>query len=383
MADWEKVRQTCPEFASPFSAEMFVCYMLRHFSIEQAERLASIQSPDTAVAMDDDIKRYIGIGNSTGLGMAPYLIRHPKLTSRWLWVREQALSRVGMFGDVNRDKVKKLSKIFVKILQHIEETDVPDEEQTKRNNVLKAELVEVMTLLPHYGCSNQRWDKFISQISAQFSFETQEAVSSALMELYPDLVDDLEASFAVDEHYQLQSTMTLSELKNLIEAHYDWALAIDFSTKESNHYFWYRSEEKMEPRLGERGQEEGEELEMPLTIARLVRDCYDKLVFDIAHHNGEDMVAYLLLRKPELSGIITRIQSMSGEPMGEIRGNLADIDMRPLDLLRCKLSFFGVSKFDPKSKLWVRNTMFQGAPIVSDIGMAYQDDWYFPVTDSA
>ena len=77
MADWEKVKQTCPEFATPFSAEMFVCFMLRHFSIDQAERLASIQSPSTAVAMDDDIKRYIGIGNSTGLGMAPFLIRPP------------------------------------------------------------------------------------------------------------------------------------------------------------------------------------------------------------------------------------------------------------------------------------------------------------------
>jgi hypothetical protein len=43
------------------------------------------------------------------------------------------------------------------------------------------------------------------------------------------------------------------------------------------------------------------------------------------------------------------------------------------------LSFFGVSKFDPKSRLWVRNTMFQGAPLVDDIGTDFADDWYFPV----
>ena len=70
---------------------------------------------------------------------------------------------------------------------------------------------------------------------------------------------------------------------------------------------------------------------------------------------------------------------MAQECYGEIRANLADIDMLPMDLLRCKLSFFGVSKFDPKSKLWVRNTMFQGAPSVADIGKPFKDDWCFPV----
>ena len=50
----------------------------------------------------------------------------------------------------------------------------------------------------------------------------------------------------------------------------------------------------------------------------------------------------------------------------------------PIHLLRCKLSFFGVGKFDPKSRLWVRNTMFQGAPIIDDIEDIYEDDWFFP-----
>ena len=379
MADWEKVKQTCPEFATPFSAEMFVCFMLRHFSIDQAERLASIQSPSTAVAMDDDIKRYIGIGNSTGLGMAPFLIRHPKLISRWLWVREQALARISTFGDVNRDKVNKLVKIFVKAQKHLEETEVPDEIQTKRNDVLKSELAQVIAFLPDFSCANQRWDTFVEHIGTHFSFETQEVVSSSLMELYPDLVDDLEDNLTVDEHYRLQPAMTLSELKQIIEVSYDWALEIDFSTKDANHFFWYFSEEKMEPRLGDRYNEPGEDKEMPLIIGRLVRDCYNKLMDDVVEYSPNEMIAYFLLRRPELSGIVTRIQAMSAEPMGEIRGNLADINMRPLDLLRCKLSFFGVSKFDPKSKLWVRNTMFQGAPIVSDIGKTYHDDWYFPV----
>ena len=55
----------------------------------------------------------------------------------------------------------------------------------------------------------------------------------------------------------------------------------------------------------------------------------------------------------------------------------------PIHLLRCKLSFFGVGKFDPKSRLWVRNTMFQGAPIIDDIADDYKDDWFFPTIEAS
>ena len=51
--------------------------------------------------------------------------------------------------------------------------------------------------------------------------------------------------------------MRLRELRALIEQHYGWALAIDFSRPAANHFFWYRSAEKEEPRLGERFAERG------------------------------------------------------------------------------------------------------------------------------
>ena len=70
---------------------------------------------------------------------------------------------------------------------------------------------------------------------------------------------------------------------------------------------------------------------------------------------------------------------MSKTTYGEIQANLLDKDVLPIHLLRCKLSFFGVGKFDPKSRLWVRNTMFQGAPITKDIDKECADDWFFPV----
>jgi hypothetical protein len=135
----------------------------------------------------------------------------------------------------------------------------------------------------------------------------------------------------------------------------------------------------MESRLGQCLVERGEESAVLLTIARLARDYYGWLCLDIEQHSDNDSVAYFLISELNMSGIVKRIQTMSKNYYGEIQGNLADENKLPLDLLRCKLSFFGVSKFDPKSKLWVRNTMFHGAPILSDIGKPFDDDWYFPI----
>jgi len=378
LADWDKVKTHCPEFASPFAAEMFCCYMLRHFSMQQAEHLARIKAPNTAVPLADEVKRFIGIGNSTGLGMAPYLIRHPKLISQWILTREKALARVIHRGEVNEETRARLTQVLEKAIVHVQETTVPDDIQIQRNQELEQELILMCEYL-QLGTLSE-WPTLVAKAEQEFSLETQEMLNSALLEVYPELVDAFEQYASVDEQYAAQPNMSLKDLLTIIEHHYGWALDYNFAEQDANHYFWYRSEEKMEPRIGERFKESGQELEMPLTIARLVRECYDSVndyCANVKSHNIS--TAQFLIDQPALASIVKRIQSMSQECYGEIRGNLADIDMRPLDLLRCKLSFFGVSKFDPKSKLWVRNTMFQGAPVISDIGQTFADDWYFPI----
>ena len=75
------------------------------------------------------------------------------------------------------------------------------------------------------------------------------------------------------------------------------------------------------------------------------------------------------------------MQALADNPYSEIRDNLVDADMAPSDMLRCKLSFFGASKFDPKSQLWTRITLAQGAPLASDIAAGKaRDDWWLPVS---
>ena len=106
----------------------------------------------------------------------------------------------------------------------------------------------------------------MAKIEAEQSLECSELVNSLVIELYPELVDDLEHGTGSPERDRVEPAMSLGELKALIETRYDWALGVDYEDRRQRHLFWYRSAEKDEPRLGERFNEPGAERELPLGI---------------------------------------------------------------------------------------------------------------------
>jgi hypothetical protein len=210
------------------------------------------------------------------------------------------------------------------------------------------------------------------------SEELQELLNSLLIELYPELVDDLADSMADPEEEIFDPALRLSELQTLIEQHYDWALAIDFARPEAQHYFWYRSAEKEEPRLGERHNEPGAQLEMRLGIARDIQALY-RLLTGLDNDDRRQPLAAFLLHRPEWRFSVRRIQLAARYPYAEIRDNLLAADCLPIDMLRCKLAFFGAFKFDPKSDRWTRITMYQGAPAFAELDQSSADGWFLPV----
>ena len=377
MADWEKVRRSYTDFARPFSAEMFTCYMIRQFSLDQADFLARTRSPDTAVGMSDAMKRYVGIGNATGLGMAPYLVNHPLLITRWIEARETALARVLAHGQPTPGTIDRLLRLTERAIRHLGEIETGNTEQNGINQRARVETGVLLEWLKSAGGTIHSWQE-VADFTAKYSgIETQELVNTLLIELHPELVEDLEDTLCVDERHELNPEMSVAELCRIIEIYYAWVLRIDYSRPGARGVFWYRSEEKMEPRLGLVESDAGADREMTICVASAVRACYDALQAE--RDRGDETVADFLVRNPGQRATVRRIQTMSRTRYGDIHANLKATDVLPIHLLRCKLSFFGVGKFDPRSRLWVRNTMFQGAPIVSDIGNTFDDDWCFPV----
>ena len=82
------------EMAGPFQAEMLTVWLIRSFTVDLVEHLARLRNPHSAVRLDRPLRRRLGVGNATGLGMAPFLVKHPALIHRWIVARETALARV-------------------------------------------------------------------------------------------------------------------------------------------------------------------------------------------------------------------------------------------------------------------------------------------------
>jgi len=148
--------------------------------------------------------------------------------------------------------------------------------------------------------------------------------------------------------------------------------------KKNDFLFWYISATKLEPRLGERYNEEGSKLEQNLGIAKMVKDLYE----NIKTEDLKIFVAEFLLIKPEFRGIIRRIQSLEKFQFAEIKDNILSKKTMPIDMLRFKLSFFGANRYDPKSDRWLRVSFFSGAPYLSNLTKQNVDDWGFATMDS-
>jgi len=175
LADYDKVLQR-RAFDLPFSAQMFAVYLLRQFSIDQVNHIAAQRNPDQAVPLDDGLARYLGIGNSTGLGMAPFLVHHPQLIDQWMHMRETALARVIHSGAINPLIQARFAQLVERARVHVAEWQVADARQQSKNQVLLVELAE----MAHWIADQKTldWQMLANHAATQWSLETEEMLNS-------------------------------------------------------------------------------------------------------------------------------------------------------------------------------------------------------------
>ena len=375
-ADRERIADR-PECAPPFQVEMLSVYLIRTFVMDLVERMAEARAPGRAARLDPALRRRFGIGNSTGLGMAPFLLTHPRLLNNWIAAREWALARIRSLPDATASEVAKVRDTVARGRAAVAgwRTDHPG--QRERLVGLSADLERLERHLADAELSRDMpWDRLWRWAEGALTLEGQEMLVSVLMEPYPDIVDGLAHCMSADESAlpPIDGAMTAGALRALIARDYGWALAIDWESRPAQARVWYVSEEKLEPRLGERFEEQLEPWEQPLGPGRDVARLHAALA-DVA---DDTPVAELLLARPEHRHAVRRAQLVARHPYAEIRDNTIDAEMLPIDLLRAKLAFFGAGQFDPRSDRWVRINMFRGAPFPDELAELAQDDWSWP-----
>ncbi len=342
-----------PGMAGAFAAEMLTVWLIRHFTHDLAAHVGQARLSESAA-------RTLGIGNATGLGMAPFLVSHPVLLHNWMAARETALARARALPfDLDR-----LEQFAEEAAKHLETWNVPDPAHQARIDALRLDWQRARAQLraPRAG-------KDAFECVQALGLDVQELMVSLLIEAAGPEIDDLaeEMSDATGPlHAPLKDTQAL---RVALSQRYAWALDRSYDSPKESRRFWYVSANKLEPRIGDRFAESGAELESPLDIARRAA----RLLRDLPEKNTP--ISEFLATRPEHAFSVQRAALAMQYPYAEIQDNLIGAACRPIDLLRAKLALFGATRFDPKSDLWTRITLAQGAPLAQDIAQGGQAAW--------
>ena len=377
LSDFTNTKNTTV-FNQPFRAEMLSVYLIREFSIELVEHVARQINPKKAVKLDRKIKQHLGIGNSTGLGMAPFIIKHPKLINKWMKQYTKTLEEISQI-ELDNIVFEKYKNLLNKALNYLEEVNTSDEFQINKNKLTTEDLKKYISYINDLDLSQKfKWLDILDYCDSNFNNDTKEIARVQLIELYPQISEELAEDMADEEIMEIDGNQSIGDLKKIINDKYSWIKDIDFNNKDSNYLFWYVSAAKLEPRLGERYNEQGSELEQNLGIAKMVSDLFKQ----IKNVDENQLICEFLLAHPKYRGIVKRIQSLKNYPYSEVQDNVLDRKTIPIDMLRFKLSFFGANRYDPKSDRWLRVSFFSGAPYLSDLNNKNVDEWGFATMNS-
>ena len=368
-------------FNQPFRAEMLAVYLIREFSVKLVEHIAYNKDPKKAVKLDKNLKQYLGIGNSTGLGMAPFIIKHPKLINKWMSQFNIAINQIKL-KKIDNKKFNKYKILLLKALHYLNEVSTNDDLQKKKN---KSTALDLNNFIDHYEnnkssvVNKKKWEHFINFSELNYNFDTQEIIKVQLIELFPEICDPLADNMAENEDMNIDGSQSIQKFMNLIKKEYKWALDIDFENKKNRYLFWYTSVAKLEPRLGERFNEKGSDLEEYLGVGKMVSELYNHIS---QYKYKQNSIGAYLLENPKFRGIIRRIQTLQFFPYAEVKDNILNKKTLAIDMLRFKLSFFGANRYDPKSDRWVRVSFFSGAPYINDLNKENIENWGFATMDS-
>lgn len=360
-----------------YDVQMLAAYLLRAFVFDLVDAMAAHRGAGAAM-LDRSLKRYLGVGNSAGLGLIPFITNHPQIVNQWCATQEEAFAAA-----LGRPACAKSAARFLALLERAcayfgaEQRDgngvFADYDRMRRD--LLVVLAEARPLLTTALSTPLPWQEVLTRITPEAAHaEVTEILLGLVLELHDDLIARYEARLDVEEIIDIDPAMSATRLATIARRDYGWLL--ERLTDERCDRFWYYPQElPYEPRRGMRGKARGYEVEtsmdVPLKIAALMAALDDA--------KAGISVGELLAERPDLAVIAARVQSLQDRPYAELRMNSLSAQFSPFAACRFVLAFYGMEKYDPRLPRSTKGALMQGAPLIDELDLASLGDWPFPV----
>ncbi len=364
--------------SEPYHAQIMSAWLLREFAFDLVEHLARGINPHAA-PLSREARRMSGVGNSAGVGIVPFILRHPRIIDQWMRVHEALLTQISEMTVAKGSlELARFGSLLERAELYFASLPEQDGAYFAAPEQIAAELAKVrgafasLIVDPGQAGPSFAWRCLVGWVRSHVGAETQEAVNVVLMELYPRLVEAAQPLLTIDDELAIAPDMTLGQLRPLLAESFGWVGEV-LAMENRHDVFWYRSDEAGEPRIAERASSDWSRREVFMDLALRI----DELGKTIDGFPTDMNVADLLLLRPELYEAVRRAQAELS--YGEIRANLVDGRLAPLPLIRFVLAFYGMERFTPGSNRWVRGTFLQGAPTALDLAEGVDGDWPFPV----
>lgn len=370
---FEAFENTHP-LGATYHAQILSAYMLRTFVFELVEHIAAARAPG-AVRLDPAIKRYLGLGNSAGLGLVPFIMNHPRIVHQWCLAQETAFA-AALARPVAPAGLATLRALIDRVRIYFRQDPRDGNGIFGDYSRLAAEFDAMLSTLDRLDApAGMDWRALFDAILPPHHHpETAETLLSLLLELFPDIVAQQETQLIADEATDLDPTMTVGRLAALTHSSYGWLLA-EGAAATCPHFWYYPLESPYEPRRGLRGTGTSFETETPMDLPRLL----PQLLAALAGEPEETPVGVFLARHPEFALLARRIQSLAGFDYAELRVDSLAADYPPFAACRFLLAFYGMEKYDPRLPRSTKGALLQGAPLPEEIAEGIDGSWPFPL----
>ncbi|MGF6834299.1 hypothetical protein QF015_002481 [Paenarthrobacter sp. TE4293] len=361
---------------TPYHAQMLTSYLMREFSLDLAEHMAAAQGPD-AVGLSPEFRRFLGLGNASGLGLVLFAKNHPQMVDRWITLRESSLAEArDMVLAADSPELDRLDSLLERAVSYKAKDRMRYTFQPAAQ-LVSSELAELRSRLAALreisGEPGNLLDS-IYQEATDFTSETQEILCALLMELLP-APQNMPSLITVEEHAPASPATPAGELLDVIAKDYGWATSVDLDDPSALHFGWYKSANAEEPRRGPLK-------DLPTVFDDMTLDLPEKLqqLVPLLRDMDPATTAGSVARQfPEYRVTIERLLALRDTAYHTVRANTRDEHFNPAHIIRLfNSAFYGLDKTKEDGPVGVVGVLFHGAPTPAEIASGSGQDWLFP-----